>query len=253
MIDKKYLELINKDIDKVITSKEKALLKEYLDSNSEAKSLYDELFATENLLDKLPDNDPSVNLKKQILNSIDKRRYSSNKNYSVFRHYIHQTIFQAKYKIAFTFTLGLLAGLFIYSFLLNNNQVTGNSDFYGTIGISNYELVESIPLETSAIFGKVEILRSNNHLGIEFNLNSQDPYNLTLKYNQDNTSFDNISFYGKNNIKLASEKNMLRLSDSGSHKYRLIFLKNDQTPADFSLLITRAGNKIFEKEIVVNN
>lgn len=253
MIDKKYIELINKDIDKEITPKEKALLHEYLNSNTEAKNLYDQLLASENLLDELPDNDPSVNLKKQILNSINKSRYTPVKKYSTFSNFIHQTIFQTKYKIAFTFTLGLLAGLLIYSFLFNNSQLTENYDLYGTIGFNNTELVKSIPVESSNILGKVEFLRSYNHLGIEFTLNSQDPCDLTLKYNQDNLSFDNISFYGKNNIKLDSENNIVRLSESGSHNYRLIFSLKTILPADFNLQISRAGNTILEKDIVISN
>ena len=42
MIDEKYIELINKDIDKEITRKEKTLLESYLKSNPEARNLYDE-------------------------------------------------------------------------------------------------------------------------------------------------------------------------------------------------------------------
>ena len=253
MIDKKYIELINKEIDKEITLKEKALLHEYLNSNKEAKNLYDQLLASENLLDQLPDNDPSVNLKKQILNSIDQSRYTPVKKYSKFSNFIHQTIFQTKYKIAFTFTLGLLAGLLIYSFLFNNTPLTENYDLYGTIGFNNTELIKSIPVESSNILGKVEFLRSYNHLGIEFTLNSQDPCDLTLKYNQDNLSFDNISFYGKNKIKLDSEEDMLKISESGNHNYLLLFSLKAEMTVKFNLQLSRKGNIIFEKEIVVIN
>lgn len=253
MIDKKYIKLINKEIDKEITPKEKASLHEFLNSNSEAKNLYDELLASENLLDRLPDNDPSINLKKQILNSIDKSRYQSVKKHSPLSNFIKQTIFQTKYRIAFTFTLGLLVGLLIYSILFNNNQVSDNYDLYGTIGLGNSELVKSFPVETSSIYGKVDILRSANQLGIEFTLNSKIPYELTLKYDQNNTKFDNISFYGKNKIKLDSGNNLLKLSESGSHKYRLLFTQKERKPVNFNLQISRTGNSVFEKAIVINN
>ena len=252
MIDKKYIELINKDIDKEITPKEKALLESYLNSNIEAKNLYDELRASENLLDKLPDNDPTVNLKKQILNSIDKNKYSRTKMVSPFRNRILQTIFQTKYKIAFTFTLGLLAGLLIYSFLFNNNQATGNNGIYGTIGL-NSDIIKSIPVETSNIMGKLDIKWINNNLGLDFALNSPEQYNLALKFNPDKTKFDNISFYGKNKIKLDSEDNILKLSESGRHNYMLLFSLKAKMTVNFNLQISRAGNMLFEKEIVVVN
>ncbi|MEJ2614969.1 MAG: hypothetical protein P8Z35_08425 [Ignavibacteriaceae bacterium] len=251
MIDKKYIELINKEIDKEITPKEKAILHEYLSSDSEAKNLYNELFASENLLDTLPDNDPSVNLKKQILNSIDKDRYSRVKKDSTFSKFIHQTLFQTKYKIAFTFTLGLLAGLLIYS-LLFNNQATENNNIYGTIGI-NSEVIKSIPVEASNIGGKLDIKWINNNLGLDFSLSSPEQYNLALKFNPDKTKFDNISFYGKNKIKLDSEEDMLKISESGNHNYLLLFSLKAEMTVNFNLQISRGGNLIFEKQIVVIN
>jgi hypothetical protein len=251
MIDEKYIELINKEIDKEINPKEKALLHEYLNSNSEAKNLYDELIASENLLDRLPDNDPSVNLKKQILNSLDKSKYSRVEKHSRFRTFIYQTIFQTRYKIAFTFTLGLLAGLFIYS-LLFNNQATEHNNIYGTIGI-NSEVIKSIPVEASNIGGKLDIKWINNNLGLDFSLNSPEQYNLALKFNPDKTKFDNISFFGKNKIKLDSEENILKLSESGNHNYLLLFSLKAEMTVNFNLQISRGGNIIFEKEIVVIN
>ena len=251
MIDEKYIELINKDIDKEITQKEKDLLESYLKSNPEAQNLYDELVSSESLLDKLPDNDPSVNLKKQILNSIDKDRYSPVKKESTFSNFIHQTLFQTKYKIAFTFTLGLLAGLLIFS-LFFSNQTTENNNIYGTVGI-NSEVIKSIPVEASNIGGKLDIKWINNNLGLDFSLNSPEQYNLALKFNPDKTKFDNISFYGKNKIKLDSEEDMLKLSESGNHNYMLLFSLEREMTVNFNLQISRGGNLIFEKDIVVIN
>jgi hypothetical protein len=252
MIEKKYIELINKDIDKEITQKEKALLESCLSSNPEAKNLYDELQASESLLDRLPDRGPSVNLKKQILNSIDRNRYSRTKMFSPFRNFIHQAVFQTKYKIAFTFALGLLAGLFIYSVLFNNNQSAVSSGIYGTIGL-NSEVIKTIPVETSNILGKLDIKWINNNLGLDFALNSPDQYDLALKFNPDKTKFDNISFYGKNKIKLDSEDNILKLSDSGRHNYQLLFSLKAKMTVNFNLQISRAGNMLLEKDIVIVN
>ena len=251
MIDEKYIELINKDIDKEITQKEKDLLESYLKSNHEAQNLYDQLVSSESLLDKLPDDDPSVNLKKQILNSLDKNKYSRIKKHSRFRTFIYQTIFQTRYKIAFTFTLGLLAGLLIFS-LLFNNQATEHNNVYGTIGI-NSEVIKSIPVEASNIGGKLDIKWINSNLGLDFSLNSPEQYNLALKFNPDKTKFDNISFYGKNKIKLDSGEDMLKLSESGNHNYLLLFSLKAEMTVKFNLQLSRKGNIIFEKEIVVIN
>jgi len=93
----------------------------------------------------------------------------------------------------------------------------------------------------------------NNNLGLDFALNSPEQYNLALKFNPDKTKFDNISFYGKNKIKLDSEDNILKLSESGRHNYMLLFSLKAKMTVNFNLQISRAGNMLFEKEIVVVN
>ncbi|MEE9429918.1 MAG: hypothetical protein V3V16_02690, partial [Melioribacteraceae bacterium] len=62
MIKPKYIELINKDIDKIVSTSEKKILEKYLSQNEEAKILHKELLRTEELLDTLPETEPSENL-----------------------------------------------------------------------------------------------------------------------------------------------------------------------------------------------
>ncbi|MCB9250085.1 MAG: hypothetical protein H6613_16825 [Ignavibacteriales bacterium] len=64
MIQPEYIELINKDIDKIISASEKKILDKYLKENEEAKILHKELLRTEELLDTIPENVASENLKK---------------------------------------------------------------------------------------------------------------------------------------------------------------------------------------------
>ena len=71
MIDQKYIELINHEIDGVITPKQKSMLDNYLKKNPQAEKLYQELIATSKIIDQIPAIEPSENLKKRIMNSID--------------------------------------------------------------------------------------------------------------------------------------------------------------------------------------
>ena len=251
MIEKKYIELINKDIDKEISPNEKTILEEYLNSNAEAKNLYEELCITESLLDKIPDKEPTLNLKKNILNSIDKARYSRVQKHSYPEGFIGQIIFQTKYKIAFSFTLGILAGLLIYAYFFVNPHTINNNDISGTIGLNDARLIKSIPVNTFNILGNVNIKRINDNLSFDFNIGSPDQYNLTLKYDPDKVKFENISLGNNNSIKFDSENSLIKFSDSGIHKYRLIFSLKNEVPVDFNLEISQKGNKVFEQEIAI--
>jgi hypothetical protein len=253
MIKEKLIELINKDIDGEITPGEKIKLNEYLNSNSEARNLYEELKNTEDLLDCLPDSDPSYNLKKQILNSIDMNRYLKSDKNSRVKDFIQKIIFQTKYKIAFSFTFGLLAGLLIYSFLFSSNPTIKNGDVLGTIGLSNTETFKSIPINISNIMGKLNIQRFDNNMGFDFNLDSPENYDLSLNYNPNKVNFDNISFYNKNNIKLDLDNNIIRLSNTGKHDYHLAFSLKTKSPVYFNIIITRGEKNLFEKQIKIED
>ena len=110
-VDKKYIELINKEIDQVTTPDEKAELQKYLQANKSAMDYYNDLQLTNDYLDRLPDHEPSENLKKQIINSINFNKYSPNQK----KHYAWDFLFSPKLRIAYTFALGLIIGIIIYA------------------------------------------------------------------------------------------------------------------------------------------
>ena len=59
MIDKSYIDMMNKEIDGVTTGAEREKLSTYLHTNSEAKKLYNELCQTSALLSKVTRLQPS--------------------------------------------------------------------------------------------------------------------------------------------------------------------------------------------------
>ena len=75
MIDRKYIELINYEIDGIITPEQRSQLQEYLLKNPKAKKLYQELTATNSMVNSMPEIEPTENLKKRVLNSINFNKY----------------------------------------------------------------------------------------------------------------------------------------------------------------------------------
>jgi hypothetical protein len=157
MIDKKYLDLIHKDIDKKISDDEKVLLDDYLKSNTEAFTLHRELSETEELLDKLPNADPSVSLKQRILNSIDFNRYAHREKRSI-AGFIAAAFNGPRRKLTSSFAFGMVVGIILiatifYASYFNNPSELNN--VYGTIGLSESEVFESVPVNSMDIVGKI--------------------------------------------------------------------------------------------------
>ena len=80
MIDTKYIEHINKEIDGLNTPEESIALREYLSDNPEAQKLFDELMEISRMLESVPPIEPSQNLKKYILNDPVTQHYVPRNN-----------------------------------------------------------------------------------------------------------------------------------------------------------------------------
>jgi len=77
MITEKQIELIHREIDKLNSAEESRAFQEMLSVNPEVKELYDELHTLSGMLNSVQPVEPSPNLKKLVLNSIDAGRYAS--------------------------------------------------------------------------------------------------------------------------------------------------------------------------------
>jgi hypothetical protein len=247
MIDNKYIELMNKEIDNVITSDEKIKLHEYLSSNAAAKEYFNELLLTNQYLDELPDRNPSENLKKQILNSINFDKYSP----KIKSKFSWRYIFSPKLKLAYTFAVGLIAGLIIYGVI---NNYTNNSlnvdDAYGTIGLENKNttVLENLSLNYDELAGKIEVTNQGDNFWLNVDLNSAQKFNLLVTY-PDNIKFESIQPEPSSIFNCAIDKNIIKTSDSGKQYYRLLFSQNRLSSAVLNVKITQLGKIIYDHNL----
>ena len=248
MIEKQYIELINKDIDNVITPAEKVKLQDYLSKNDEAKVYYEEIHLTNEYLNKLPDIEPSPSLKKQIINSIDFSKYSRKTKKTFIKILgLNRSLFTPK--LAYAFALGLIAGIFIYSIFVNdffNVNSFDKKDITGTIGIENANVstIEEIAV-TKEVSGKIELKGYENSFWLNVNLNSPKPFDVEINYH-DQVRFLNFSPDLTGNTTLTNEHGYIKVTNSGSQHYRLLFKRNKADKASLLLHIEQSGISLYE-------
>jgi len=247
MIDKKYIELMNKEIDKVISEDEKTALHNYLSTDIEAKEYYNELLLTNDYLDTLPDPEPSENLKKYIINSIDFSRYSSLENRKSFWNFLYIP----KFKYAYIFAAGLIAGIILISIFSNNPDFLDPAkNISGTMGV-NSKIVKEIPLKFSDISGKIELIKTGNNFSVYANFNSAQKFDFVIKYPSD-VEFQSISPAPDNNIEFTKGENLLKTTNLGSQQYRLLFLKNNTKTSTIHIQLVKSKSIIYEDELLLN-
>ena len=255
MKDKNIIELINKDIDKTNSPDEKEKLNQYLEENSDANVLYTELLKTEHMLDKMEDKIPSPNLKERILNTIDYNLYSNKKMNSKITGYLSSIFSGPRTKYAVSFSLGMIAGLIILTFVFYNSTFHDELESYntsGTIGLHKSGIIQTIDILSEDISGRVDVSKVNNFYGFDIKLNSQDKYRLLIEFNSANLSLDNLSLNDLNSVSLKKGPDYVQISGSQDLDYSLSFSAKASTSEEFTLKILKENREIFKETVFVS-
>ncbi len=255
MVDKKYIELINKKIDGLINQVEKAKLQQYIIENPEAHKLYNEMIRTAGLLDNIDEVEPSINLKKQIFNSIDTNLYKNETKKSGRKSVISILFPYPKHRLAFAFATGIAVGLLIYSTILINfhqQQQINITDLYGTIGINEkvaYEILEIIPVESSEIKGDIKVNRAENIILFEIDLSSAKKFEFLVEFKSDQLIFNNFIPLISNEYLIDNGENYVRTVCSGDNKFAVTFHSLTDEFTNVNVKLIYSGNLLIDKEI----
>lgn len=237
MIDQKYLELINKDIDHAISNSEKELLDAYLKTNPEASTMHQELTEIEKLLDKLPDNDPSESLTPRILNSIDFQRYS-HKNRRNIKEYFSAAFIGPRRKLTASFAMGLVAGIILLSVIFYAsfyNNVSDVKNVLGTMGLSESQVVEALNVNTDGISGKIDIIKAANQYAVYIDLRSSEKYTIQIELDKEILKIDNLA------------------EQTNNSPYSLVISAKESSTHRFLITILREDRKLFERKFSLTN
>jgi hypothetical protein len=254
MIKQQYIELINKDIDKIISASEKKILEKYLIQNEEAKILHKELLRTEELLDTLPENEPSKNLKKRILNSIDYNLYQSKKSKSFIPENVLNIFFGSKIKTAMSFGLVIITAGILFSAIFFNSyykNLFNKKNTFATIGFPETDFLESVEINTANISGEIIISKGINFYQFDIDINSTEKYKLQIQFDPKNISLKDYPL--SNNISVNKNSSAIEFTNSSTLPYKILFSTNNISLDNFFIKIFRDEDIVFEKELFLKN
>jgi len=255
MIDEKYIELINKEIDGIITSDEKARLHAYLERNFEAKNIYQEQIQTAKLLNRVPAIEPPPNLKKRIMNSIDLNRYTVKERKRVSESLFSNRSSKWVPKLVFTFTFGLILGILLHmAFLRDPTQKywMSSRDFVGTIGMHEkdyFKKLDQIPIDLPDVKGELILNQMRNHLGCEVNLSPIGEFELLVEFNPAHIQFHGFKPSSKSKIVLDNGEDYIRALHSEEVQYVLFFLREAPATTQIDVTLLQKGDAKFHRKI----
>jgi hypothetical protein len=231
MIDKKYLQLMHKQIDGEITQHEFAELQNYLSRHEEARAIYEELIQTNEMLNRVPAIDPPGELSKLIMNSIDPQRYAVKDRMRFEYSQIFNWFATPNRKPAYAFAVGLVIGLLVYALLmvaLFKEQSINITDVYGTIGhidSNRLETVQTTSIETEQVQGSINLKRLDDLICFEITLKCESSCDLTLAFDKKDLRFIGYHPSQPTQIKFENQENSIKVAASEGIQFDLFFNK----------------------------
>lgn len=257
MINTKYLELINKDIDKIITKEEKDALMKFLGENHEAELFYREMHESEEMLNNLTDREPSEDLKDRILDAVNYLDYKPEKRN--ISEYLRNTFKHIKSEWSLSFSLGLAAGivlLFITFSVIDISRTPDEQFIYGTVGLNSAELSRSIPIKAEGITGKIDLVKgygsnSKSHFVFNIDLSAVPAVILELQYNPEHLKVENFSSESLDPVNFENKKGGLRIALIGSQKFSIITTPSENYKENIELNIYNDNRIVFSEKIYI--
>jgi hypothetical protein len=256
MIEERYRILIHQEIDGEISEKDRIKLLKYLDGNPEAKSLYQNLEKTSDLLGTVPEIEPSPNLKKHILNSIDFRTTASEKPFSSSLAWRFKTFLTRPYpRLAYVLALGIIIGFLLTSIFLGNfirQTKIDISDLYGTIGLKdleNFSTVRTAPVDVSGIQGSVEVKEYRNVVAVKVSLKAQSLFDTHLNFDPELIQFTSLKPLSPSTITLKAGNNSIGAMQSHKIEYLFFFSKRTHDVPAVELMLVQEGEIVLRENI----
>ncbi|MBN1154298.1 hypothetical protein JXB12_05185 [candidate division KSB1 bacterium] len=259
MIDEHYITLIHQEIDGVISKSDREKLHNYLDINTEAQNFYHELCRTSELLTKIPKLEPSPNIKKYILNSIDANHYQLSRKPGIVKSLAPNLFTRRSVKLAYAFSLGILIGIFVHSIFLENLQIKDGihgPDVSGTIGINGirtFERIKLIPITGSEVNGAISVKRNEHLFMIEVDIRTQYTVELLMTYDETSLQFTDFDMRDHSKTHFESGGNNIRAFFYGDNQYSVNFNKISGESESVFLKLSTQGKIFYAQSIILRS
>jgi len=254
MIEKRYIELINGEIDGANTPEESSELRRYLETHPEARRYRDELLEIGRTFAEMKDLDPPRELRGAILASTAARRRPRREGY--LARIRERLMPQARPRYAFAFVTGVLVGFcaFALSSVVMLRSAPQRTDrLYGTLttGREATDILSSecIPFDLPQLYGGACIEHSTAVVRANLDLSADEEIRVVFEYD-DQVRFEGLRALDESEHTMHVEGNRAELTHLGESDYVLVFSDSRSSGSPLHLTITAADGLIFEKSIV---
>lgn len=250
MMDEKIKELINRDLDGLLSDEERRRLEEYLQNNEEARRYFEQMQKMNDWLNQVPPVEAPSSLKAKIMNQLDTRRYAPKSGHTKF--YLG-SVFGKWFKggavrPAYAFATGVVLSGLIFLIILwqtTNFQQYENLPVTGTMKVET----QTIPIALPAVTGKLEFTSGTALSKLNVILKPQEKVSLTIEYDPKALILKAIEprAVGFYELRQKAGKIVINTQQKLSIDFNFQHLKPS---AQFSTSLDVGGKVVFRKKII---
>jgi hypothetical protein len=251
VIEAKYVELINSELDGEINDAERAELAAYLEANPEAQAVQAGLADLCGALDAMAPVEPPTHLKYAILDSMKRQPARRPEPVSGWRR-----IFAApmlRHAVAFA------AGSILTLALFSSNQLSEQAfdDVTGLVGTISETVPteagqDSINLTSNEIAGTVSVHNAGALKVIEFNLSAEGPVEIVASFSNLDLWFKGFAQLENDNASIVADEGVVRMRMQGRNRYAMYLQHASSVDTPVNFRFYAAGDLIHEADLTLS-
>ena len=254
----KYIELIHKEIDGVITPAEKQTLADALRRDPELSQLHKELKYTAEILGKVPAVESPPELKKKIIQAIDFSRYTPKAESITWLSRITNWVTTPRLRLAYAVAAGIVLGFLISLLVIRNpysDQSIPLSELYGTIGINDHNFVtlKELAIDQEGVRGTVILNSYQDMIWFEVSLQSSQSSEIHFIYNGQNISFAGLRPIEWGKTVMETHPNMVKILIDRQYHGLVLFHKLSENFYPLTLNLVQSERIIFTQQFLGEN
>ena len=226
-IKQKYIDLINAEIDGVISDRDQARLDKFVAGNEEARALRDELRSLRDDLGAIEPLAPPPDIRHAVMREIRSESTSGEHGVSDFLANVFGLPF-VRYGVSFA------AGVLVAVMILSSDQASRHAfndvtDLVGTMSDieigGTFSRADSMDLTLNELAGTVSLNASGPLMVLDFDLASEDPVEIVATFDDRDIWFNGFAQLESQGTSVASARGSVTVRMEGQRRYA-VYLHN---------------------------
>ena len=246
-IEQKYADLINAEIDGVISDVDKPELAAFLAESAEGRAEHERLSTLCASLNAVEDVSPPVHLRHVIMNSVKPARPEQSSPGILRILFALPTL---RYGLTFA------AGVFLTLSLVSSMQLSNTAldDVTGLVGTMSdpigADLASSISVDRVEIAGTVSLRSSGDMLILDFDLSAQGLVEIQADYTDRTIWFNGFGQLESSGTTISAENGRIKLGMEGKSRYAVYLHNEGGRGTTVSLRFISNGKIVHEASLV---